>query len=274
MAAAGALAGAGQAASGLSGLIGGTSAGSGRSFISPDQLPFLKDIFQRAQDFSNQSGFAGQDPLQSEGQNNALLAASGLSPLINGAQSANQFLLGDVLNPASNPFLQSTASAATRPIFEGLTQNILPAIRGGAAGTGNVGSSRQGIAEGLASQGALRSAGDASSSIFSNAYGQGLGALVQGLGLAPQTAQLGLLPSNIQQQIGGQRRQLSQEEMFAPFEQLQRFKELTGPPILQNEQQQESGSGLSGLFSGSDFGGSGGLGATILSGGLNKLFGF
>lgn len=259
----GSFAGAAGALGGLGGLIGTNPTGASQGFISPLQRPFLEDLFNRAQDVTGQGNFVGFDPLQVAGQENALSAARGLSPLISGAQSANQFLLGDVLNPASNPFLAASARAATQPIFEGLTQNILPAIRGEAALTGNVGSSRQGIAEGLAAQGAQRTAGDISTNIFSGGFGQGLNALIQGLQLAPQSAQFGLLPSQIQQQVGGQRRELRQEEALNPFLQAQRFQGLLGGPIIESRTEPGGGSGLSGLFGSTGLFGSGGLGGKL-----------
>lgn len=191
--------------------------------VSSLQSPFLSELFRRAQE---QSMAPAVSPLEQQAQQQALGVAQGLSPFIQGAQGAGQFLTStNLLSPESNPFLAQTAQAATRPIFQNLTEQVLPAIRGGAIGAGGFGGSRQGIAEGIASRGALQSAGDVSGNIFSQGYGQGLGALQQGLSLAPQTASLGLLPSQIMQQIGEQQR-------LAPFEQLSRFQSLLGGPIM------------------------------------------
>lgn len=193
------------------------------SEISSLQTPFLQDLFQRGQEFSQGPALS---PLEIQGQQQQLTAAQGLSPFIQGAQGAGQFLTStDLLSPESNPFLAQTAQAAIRPIFQNLTESILPSIRSGAIGAGQFGSSRQGIAEGIASRGALQTAGDVSSNIFSQAYGQGLGALQGGLGLAPQTAALSLLPGQIQQGIGEQQR-------LAPFQQLQQLQSLIGPPVV------------------------------------------
>ena len=81
------------------------------------------------------------------------------------------------------------------------------------------------LAEGIASRGALQAAGDVSGDIFSQAYGQGLNALQGGLSLAPQTAGLGLLPSQIMSQVGA-------EQQNAPFNQLAQFQKLLGGPIV------------------------------------------
>jgi len=191
--------------------------------ISSLQSPFLQDLFQRAQ---GQLGDAPLSPLELQGQQQQLAAAQGMSPFIQGAQGAGQFLTStNLLSPESNPFLAQTAQAATRPIFQNLTEQVLPGIRGGAVGAGGFGGSRQGIAEGIASRGALQAAGDVSGDIFSRGFGQGLGALQQGLSLAPQTAALGLLPGQITQQVG-------QQQRLAPFDQLSRFQSLLGSPIM------------------------------------------
>jgi hypothetical protein len=109
----------------------------------------------------------------------------------NNALQQNQFLANDVLFPGTNPALQGYMDAAVRPIYQNLTEQALPAVRQEAIGTGGFGGSRQGIAEGLASRGASQAAGDVSSKIASEGYGQGLDAYVKGLALTPtvQTAQ-------------------------------------------------------------------------------------
>lgn len=225
--------------------FGGESASTSR--ISPLYTPYLSNLFKRAQTFSNQPTFVGFDPLQILGQQTALGAIPNLG--IGSALGGGQFLTsGAVLDPRTNPYLAQTATEAIRPIFEGLTQNILPGIRGGATQAGQVGSSRQGIAEGLAAQEAIRQAGGISGDIFSRGYGQGLQSLIQGLSLAPQTAELGLLPSRILSGIGGQRRQLTQEAVLEPYTQLQRLRDIIGAPVLETTAKSEQGgSGLLGL---------------------------
>ncbi len=193
------------------------------SSISSLQSPFLQDLFQRGQEFSQGPALS---PLEQQGQQQQLTAAQGLNPFIQGAQGAGSFLTSpDLLSPESNPFLAATGQAAIRPIFQNLTESILPSIRSGAIGAGQLGSSRQGIAEGIASRGALQSAGDTLANIFSGGFGQGLSALQGGLQLAPQTAALGLLPGQITQGIGEQQR-------LAPFQQLQQLQSLIGSPVV------------------------------------------
>jgi hypothetical protein len=93
----------------------------------------------------------------------------------------------DALDITKQPGLQGNIAAATRPITQALTEQALPAIRGSAEQSGNFGSSRQGIAEGLASGRASSAIGDATSGIVSKAYDTNVNAQLKALGLLPQT---------------------------------------------------------------------------------------
>ena len=187
------------------------------------QQPFLEDLFARAQQVSRGPAIS---PVEMQGQQMALGAARGLQPQIAGAQRAGQFLTDPgLLSPMANPFLAQTAQAAARPVLQGLTEQILPQIRREAIGAGGFGGTRQDIASGLAGRGALQTIGDISGDIFSRAYGQGLGALQQGLALAPQTAALGLMPSQVFRDVG-------REQRLAPFDPLERLRGILGGPTV------------------------------------------
>jgi hypothetical protein len=93
----------------------------------------------------------------------------------------------DALDITKNPGLAGNIDAATRPITQALTEQALPAIRDSAEKSGNFGSSRQGIAEGLASGRASQAIGDATSGIVSKAYDTNVNAQLKALGLLPST---------------------------------------------------------------------------------------
>jgi hypothetical protein len=93
----------------------------------------------------------------------------------------------DALDITKNPGLAGNIEAATRPIEQQLTESTLPAIRDSAEKSGNFGSSRQGIAEGLASGRASQAIGDATSGIVSKAYDTNVNAQLKALGLLPST---------------------------------------------------------------------------------------
>lgn len=109
----------------------------------------------------------------------------------------------------SAPTLDAAISSATRPLYENLTEQALPAIRSAGLASGGLttSGSRQGIAEGLAAGKTARAAGDVAAGMsaaelkqlqdLQNArygtnvtaegqrYGQNLAALYQTLGLTP-----------------------------------------------------------------------------------------
>lgn len=138
---------------------------------------------------SNNQGAAGSSALASNTQGQQALgdlisgagAGGDLSSLlgsnVQNAQGAQDFLLsGDVLSPDSNPYLKQTADAAVGSLADTLNNEVLPNIRRGATSAGQYGSTRQGIAEGLAIQDFLGEAGNVSADIYSGGYGQGLDA--------------------------------------------------------------------------------------------------
>jgi len=187
------------------------------------QSPFLQDLYKQAQAYSQTSPTSA---LEQQGQQAAVDYAGQMNPMLQSAQGAQQFLTNpNILSPDSNPYLAQTAQAATSPIMQALMEQIMPGIRSGAVGAGGYGGSRQGIAEGIAGRGALQAIGDTNANIYSQAYGQGLNAMQGGLQAAPQTAALGLLPSQIMQQVG-------QEQRLAPFQQLAQYRDLLGNPIV------------------------------------------
>jgi len=94
-------------------------------------------------------------------------------------------------DPANNQYFQGAVQAAIRPITEQFTEQVLPSIRSGAIGAGQMGSSRQGVAEGIASRGYMDTVGDITAQMGNQAYGQGLQAMQAAGGLGGQLASLG-----------------------------------------------------------------------------------
>lgn len=186
--------------------------------LSPEQrqildlaMPGLKEFAANPPKLPGFSGVAGFDPLQTQGQDMALAAAPTQSSVVGGAASAtNRLTSGELLTPDANPALRDTISASTRPIINDLLERALPAIRGEASTTGNFGSSRQGIAEGLATGRAAQAVGDTAAKVATTGYGQGLDAFGKGVALAPSTAQAQLLPGLTTSGVGDVRQALQQ----------------------------------------------------------------
>ncbi|KIU29300.1 hypothetical protein SR41_04635 [Sphingomonas melonis] len=75
---------------------------------------------------------------------------------------------------AANPEIQGMIDANTRDVIRTLREETLPGIDRQASGTGNINSSRAGVAAGIAQRGAADRAADISASIRGDAYNRGL----------------------------------------------------------------------------------------------------
>lgn len=205
------------------------------------QQPYLKDLFARAQTELNKPGphffpsstVAGFTPLQWQGQRMAVDAArGGLTDLGQSAAGANNFLLGDVLNPESNPYLQRSVDAALGRTTRAFNEDVLPGIRSSFVGAGQGGSTRHAIAEGIAMDRLQQNMGNTAASMYSQAYNQGLDAMLRGVALSPQTGQMLMTPSGVVSAVGADQQamkqaQLSDEVNRWNFEQNAPWNELT-----------------------------------------------
>lgn len=196
-----------------------------------EQAPYLTDLYGRAK---AQSMWPAINPTQQTGYNMALgFANTGAPDIYN--QSMGAFSSG--LNAAdvnNNPYLSRAMNAAIRPLSQQYSEQVLPGIRNDAIGAGQLGSSRQGVAEGIASRGYLDAMGDITSRMGSAAYDTGLQAQLQTLGMAPSMMNLGLAPSNIYQDVGTQMQ-------AAPWQQLQQYSGLLGSPTILQQSTGKSG---------------------------------
>lgn len=168
-----------------------------------EQQPYLQDLLARSGRFVEQ-GTPNLTGATSAATNAVQNYRNAVAPTQNiAADAANQqsFLANGVLNPAANPALQDYIALANKQTTDAFNQNVLPGLKSSAVQAGNVGSSRAGIAEGLAAQGLQQQIGTQTAGLTSQAYGQGLDAYMKGLALAPQTAQLQQAPGALQQQI-------------------------------------------------------------------------
>lgn len=160
------------------------------------------------------SGVVPPNALQSLGQQMTLETVPATTASANNALQGGNFLAsGDVLDIMKNPGLQGAVNAATRPITENFQNTILPGIGGDAAAAGGYGGNRQGIAEGLASQGYMRQLGDTAANIINPAYQAGLDAMSKGLALTPTLDQNALLPGQTVAGVGAQQQAFQQAQL-------------------------------------------------------------
>jgi hypothetical protein len=92
-----------------------------------------------------------------------------------GAVDPTAALKNQLSGNVSNPYLDQQIAGIGTDISNNLTQNILPQLRSGAVASGQYGSSRQGIAEGLAVQSANQQLANQSANVRSGAYQQAQG---------------------------------------------------------------------------------------------------
>lgn len=158
--------------------------------------------------------------------NNAWMGLQGIGQDVTGAGTetvenamARLYAAG---NPQNNPYFQQAVQSAIRPVTENFQEQVMPGIRQGAQAAGQQGSSRQGIAEGIAARGYMNTVGDISANMGNQAYAQGLqavqasGQLGQGLaGLGAsalgQSGQIGTNLAGLTAQQLGQAGQLGSQ---------------------------------------------------------------
>lgn len=194
------------------------------------QQPYLKDLFKRADALwqrgapgSEQSNAALQDyinTLQATNQN--------LTPFLNETQQAHQFLLGDVLRPESNPSLQAYMDMSNRAISKNFNEQTLPNLTSQAAAAGGIGSSRQGVAEALASRDLMDTLQRNTSQLANQGYQSGLNAYTKGLATAPQTVALQTTPADLAKSIYGAQDVLETKDANREAQQLKLYQQLTG----------------------------------------------
>jgi hypothetical protein len=173
----------------------------------PQQLQGLLGGWGSTVNAAGQQGQAGQQQLGnilgatagSAAQINPLVQqqTGGIMQAVGGAINQGQramqpglnFLTGGAaMSPDTNPFLKQAIMGAARPAIENFQNVIMPGITQEGVVSGGFGGTRQGIAEGLAAQGLNRTIGDISANMGNQAYGQGLQAMTQGLGIQQQAA--------------------------------------------------------------------------------------
>jgi hypothetical protein len=160
-------------------------------------------------------------PSQVAGQQQVLGSTGKMENVVGTAAGTNNLLSsGAFLDPASNPVVQNAVKGATDPIFQNLAESTLPTMEANAStGAGgmsaNFGGSKQGIEEGLATQGAQRAAGAAGANIMNTALGQGLQATGQAIAQAPTTAGSLAIPGATTEAVGTEQQTQGQNVLNA-----------------------------------------------------------
>ncbi len=179
-----------------------------QSFVWPEQARFLQRLYGQAEQlFQQQQGDIGaaarmysQQALQpvQTGLQTLGNVASGMTP-------GMQFM-ADRFSQA-NPFLEQSIADYGQDIARNMAENILPEIRSGGVATGQLGGSRDYIAQGMAAQEAQRTFARGAQSMRMNDLGARTAAAQQFTGSqlaatagmfqgAPMVSNLGMMPYN------------------------------------------------------------------------------
>jgi hypothetical protein len=153
---------------------------------------------------------------QTSGQNQVLGVNPTQSGVVQSGADASNFLTsGRALDPSTNPAEAAQIHAATLPIEQQLTEGTLPALREQATGVGQTGSSREGVAEGIASRGAAQAEGATAANIANTDYQNALDQMTKALGMTPSTAAAQAIPGATTSAVGDTQQQQQQQNIDA-----------------------------------------------------------
>lgn len=269
--------------------------------LSPEQrnildlaMPGIKNFAASVPQRYQGSTVAGFTNPQIAGQQTALTQAGGQTQLANEAAGASSAWLGpNALDINNNPAVKAQLDANRQSVTDQLLQSTLPQIRSGAEATGNFGSTRRGVAEGLASTGASKALANANASTLSDAYKTNVDAQLKALGLTPQTTQNLTTGAVTTSGVGDVQQAMNQSllnqdvsnfnyDQYAPFLQSQDLVSLLGAipggsttTTASTPQKNPFTSALGGAATGASLGSAimPGVG-TAVGGGLGALLGF
>jgi hypothetical protein len=194
-----------------SGSGGGTQ--QAESMISPDQLPFLKQLWEQASKGILGGGVGAADVAGGQG----LMQGITNNPFAQGMQNFAQ---------PNNAMAQQNISMLGDNLNQNLQRNLMPQISDQAQQSGGFGGGRQGVAQGLALQGTQQAFAQGSQDILNNTYNQAAQANQFGANWATQNALGGV----------GALGQLQQQQ-FAPYLTL---AQILGNPAILNKSSGEN----------------------------------
>lgn len=147
-------------------------------------------------------------------QNLQVQNAMNAQPMLDQVQNAQTYGLTTAMDVENNPYLASAVQGAINPITQSFTDTggVMSGIRDAGTNSGQFGSSRQGVAEGIAAGRYAQAIGDVSSQMYSDAYNKGQDTFARTLALAPQTLEMASTPVNWLSTVGAQKEDLAQQQ--------------------------------------------------------------
>lgn len=212
--------------------------------MSPEERQLFNVTFPMLQQWANtpfqqfgQSGIAGFTPEEQAAQQGYLSSAMPAAQQLVGRQAQTQMQLMDpdfMLNP--NQYVTGAANATRNMVTDNLMENILPGVRSGTImdqGMYSGGSSRGGLAEGLAIGKTNQGLSNTVADMFYKNYATGLGEMSRAVDRAPQVAAAQTMPWNMSSAVGAQKRGLQQAQLD---EQQRNFYLMQDMPLLKAQQ--------------------------------------
>jgi hypothetical protein len=174
--------------------------------------PYLTDLYAKGQNAQTIQAGQTMDGLDLTADRNAVQDAGVDSRLIAGQNIAgnNAFTLQslnrglDASNVGNNPYAQKAIQAAINPLVNNFERRVLPSINLNAIQNAGVGSSRQGIAEGLAASDLNNTIADTTSTMSNNMYQQGLDTEAKNIALSSGVYDNMLTNGRIQAEVGNE----------------------------------------------------------------------
>ena len=161
-----------------------------------------------------------------------------LDDLAASAASSNKMLMDPkfMLDVENNEYLRGATRAMTGDVTRNLMENIMPGVRAGAIQQGGMyggGSSRQGIAEGLAIGRTNQGLSDATARMMFDAYNRGLSGIGEAINRNPSVQGQQLFGSEVLAGVGAQKRSMEQAKLDEKIRQFYTGQQL---PMLQAQE--------------------------------------
>lgn len=181
--------------------------------------PFLSSLYSKTNDlgdsilpFYPSQTYADMDQLQTQGQQGMLDWSQGpLSEGIGGYQGTLQGYMNAPLNITNDPAVQAMLASNQQSATDWLTQKALPSITTGSVAAGQLGGSRQGIAQGQAIGDATKALTSANAQTLMGAYDTAAKLGGASAALYPGALQMGAMPYQTMMDVGGQRQAVNQQ---------------------------------------------------------------
>lgn len=250
--------------------------------------PYLRDLLDKGSEIARQDiDYSKQYVGMSDEQRNLLQQLQGYyAPEGQYAQSLSQQqealsrMMQAPSGVADDPIVQGLVEKAQAGLGTQLAEQVMPQIRSGATAAGQYGSTRQGVAEGVAAGKTAEAQGRVATDIYGKAYQDALRSQMQALTMAPQVAEMGKqgiqTGLQIQDLLRGEKRAEQDVEYVnrtqAPWSGLEKWASLLYPAAGMGSSSQSSrpgtpfgqralGAGMSGLGAYSALSGMGGAAA-------------